>query len=135
MVKPVMGGSRLPPPSLEPRKMNQGEDAFSAPTSPARQLPMIDKSQVNPELLKAAEGMEAMFLDYMMKVMRQTVPKNDMDLDSPATEIYQGMMDSENAQRAAHAGGVGLADQIIAYLGGQGYNKPQGHGVPKKEKP
>jgi Rod binding domain-containing protein len=90
---------------------------------------------VNPEIVKAAEGMEAMFLDYMMQVMRQTVPKNDMDLDSPATRIYQSMMDSEYAQKAAHQGGIGLADQIIAYLDSQRYNINQGHGVPKKEKP
>jgi Rod binding domain-containing protein len=71
----------------------------------------------------------------MMKVMRQTVPKNEMDLESPASEIYRGMMDSEYAQKAAHHGGIGLADQIIAYLDTQGYNHLVGQGVPAKEKP
>lgn len=106
------------------------DSILSAPTTPARRLPVVDKSKVDPQLLKAAEGMEAMFLDYMMKVMRQTVPKNDMDLDSPAAGIYQGMLDTETAQRAARAGGVGLADQIIAYMQPQVYNEPQGHTAP-----
>jgi len=70
--------------------------------------------------------MEAMFLDYMLKVMRQTVPKGELDLESPATEIYRGMLDTETAQKAARAGGIGLADQIIAYLQPQSYNQNQG---------
>jgi flagellar protein FlgJ len=70
--------------------------------------------------------MEAMFIDYMMKVMRETVPKSDMDLESPTTEIYRGMLDAETSQRAAKSGGVGIADQIIAYLESQKYTLPKG---------
>ena len=96
---------------------------------------MIDRSKVDPQLLKSAEGMESMFLNYMMKVMRQTIPRNEMDLESPATDIYRGMLDTSLAEKAAHRGGIGLADQIIAYLHPGGYNQRQGQGVPKKEKP
>ncbi len=62
-----------------------------------------------------------------MKVMRQTVPKNDMDLESPATGIYRGMLDSEMAAKAAHNSGLGLKDQIIAYLQSQRYNLERGN--------
>jgi Rod binding domain-containing protein len=110
--------------SLPP--LQNGASALTAPTTPGRRVPVVDRTQVPPEMRAAAEGMEAMFIDYMYKVMRQTVPKSDMDLDSPATEIYRGMMDTENAQKAAHAGGVGLADQIIAYLQSESYNQPKG---------
>ena len=121
-------------PSLLPLPLDQGRDGvLTAPITPGHRLPVVDKSKVDPQTLKAAEGMEAMFLDYMMKVMRQTVPKNDMDLESPATNIYRGMMDAETAQKAAHAGGVGLADQIIAYLESQRYTLPKGQGVPYKD--
>lgn len=116
-------------------KMNWGNDSQSAPVTSSNRLPVIDRSKVNPQLRKAAEGMEAMFLDYLMKVMRQTVPKNDMDLESPATGVYQSMLDSEYAERAAHHGGIGLADQIIDYLQAQSYNLEEGHGAPNKEKP
>ena len=95
----------------------------------------VDRSKVNPEIIKAAEGMETLFVDYMMQVMRHTVPKNEMDLESPATEIYRGMLDSKFAEKATEHGGIGLADQIIAYLSTQGYTLPEGHGVPQKEKP
>lgn len=85
-------------------------------STPVRRDPGVDMSQVDPETRKAAEGMESMFLDYLMQTMRKTVPKSEMSLDNNASEIYQGMLDSESAQRAARAGGVGLAEQIVAYL-------------------
>lgn len=116
-------------PSLGAR-LDFGANAMTAPTTPERRLPVVDKDKVDPTIRKAAEGMEAMFLDYMMKVMRETVPKNEMDLESPATSIYRGMQDSEYAQKAAHQGGIGLADQLIAYLESERYTLPRGHGVP-----
>jgi Rod binding domain-containing protein len=116
----------------EPREKTSARDAR---VSPSHQLPQVDRTKVDPKILEAAEGMEEMFIDYMMRVMRQTVPKNEMDLESPATEIYRSMMDSENSKKAAHAGGIGLSDQIIAYLQGRSYHLPQGHAAPMKEKP
>ncbi len=116
-----------------PQNMDFGANALTAPTTPSRRIPVIDKNKIDPEVRKAAEGMEAMFLDYMMKTMRDTVPKNDMDMESPATGIYRTMMDSETAQTAARAGGVGLADQIIAYLEAQRYNLPKGQGIPASD--
>lgn len=95
---------------------------FSAPISPSKVEYKVNKEHADPQTRAAAEGMEAMFLDYMMQVMRQTVPDGEMNLDSPATKIYQSMMDSETAQRAAKIGGVGLSDQIIAYLESARYN-------------
>ncbi len=91
-------------------------------STPARRLPVVDREKVPKELRDAAEGMEAMFIDYLMKTMRQTVPKNEMDLESPATEIYRSMLDNETAKTAARAGGVGLADQIIAYTLAERYD-------------
>lgn len=111
---------------------NPTGNALTAPTTPGNRVAVVDRSKVDPQTLRAAEGMEAMFIDYMMKVMRETVPKQDNDLESPATVIYRGMQDHEFSQRAAKAGGVGLADQIIAYLHPQSYNLPRGQGVPAK---
>jgi Rod binding domain-containing protein len=112
--------------------LSPSANALTAPTTPDRRLPVVDKTQVDPQTLQAAQGMESMFLNYMLKVMRDTVPKNEMDLESPATGIYRGMQDTEIAQRAAHAGGIGLADQIVAYLESQRYTLPRGQGVPAR---
>ena len=89
-----------------------------------------DPKDVPKEVRDAAEGMESMFLDYMMKVMRQSVPTNEMSLESPATGIYRSMLDSENAKKVAESGGVGLSEQIIDYLMSRNYNNQRGQAVP-----
>ena len=100
-------------------------------STPGKRIEPVDRNKVPKEIRDAAEGMEAMFLDYMLKTMRETIPKNEMDLESPASQIYRGMLDSEYAERAARAGGVGLADQIIAYLQPDRYHLGKGQGVPR----
>jgi flagellar protein FlgJ len=149
MIKSIGTGHSFSPPtqgsastSRDTTRLQPRRQIDSNGTSASKVLPHIDRSQVNPEVRRAAEGMEAMFLDYMFKVMRETVPKNDLDLESPATQIYRGMMDTEYADKISHQGGIGLADQIIAYLSPQSYHGPQGPAVshevkpgPEKEKP
>lgn len=101
-----------------------------AVSTPANRIQPIDRNRIDPEMRKAAEGMEAVFLDYMFKTMRETVPQNEMDLENKGSQIYRSLLDSEHAERIARNGGIGLADQIIAYLQQQSYNSRQGHGVP-----
>ena len=113
-------------PPLSEGSPQRTANALSAATTPNNIQRKIDRSKVDPQTLRAAEGMEAMFLDYMMKVMRQTIPKSDMDLESPATEIYRSMLDTETAEKAARTGGIGLADQIVAYLEAQRYTGKTG---------
>lgn len=129
MSQPIsMGRPSLPasPPTRGLGKMEWGQDALSAPITKTARQPVVDRANVDPAIIKAAEGMEGMFLDYMMNVMRQTVPKDDLSMNSQATDIYTGMMDHETAVKAAHQGGIGLADQVIAYLNSSQYARPQG---------
>ncbi|MBU6375905.1 MAG: rod-binding protein [Bdellovibrionales bacterium] len=101
-----------------PRDLDSG-------STPVRREPVVDWKKVDPKVVEAAQGMEAMFIDYMMQTMRKSVGKSEMSMDNGASEIYQGMLDSEYAQRAAKAGGVGLAEQIVAYLDSNRYNQIQ----------
>ncbi len=120
------------PPSL----VDAADKHLTRESSPSKVAVHVDRTQADPENIKAGEAMEGMFLDYMMKVMRETVPKGEFS--SPATEIYQSMLDSEHAQKAAHAGGIGLADMVIAYLESQRYNRITGgshEGQPIRTKP
>jgi flagellar protein FlgJ len=110
--------------------MQWGGNALTAPITPGKRMPVIDRNQVDPETRKAAEGMEAMFLNYMMKAMRDTVPKSDMDLENAGTKVYRSMLDQEFADKAARTQGVGLAEQVIAYLQAQGYTEPREHAAP-----
>lgn len=133
MTQPIAlgAGSMLPPSPPSDREKGGARDLTVA--TPGKRVAVVDRMKVDPKVVQAAEGMEAMFLDYLLKTMRQTVPKSEMDLENPATEIYRGMLDSEVAQRAARVGGVGLADQIIAYLQPQSYALKQGHGAPESD--
>jgi flagellar protein FlgJ len=114
--------------SLSPQiaQIERGASALTAPETPHLRAPKVDRTKVDPQIVKAAEGLETMFMDYLMKTMRETVPKNDMDLENGATAIYRGMLDQEYAQKAVNAGGVGLSDTIIAYLAPESYNLPKG---------
>lgn len=131
MTGPIALGRSSVPPS-PPGQMQWGDSALTAPVTPERRVRVIDRNKVNPEIRRAAEGMEAMFLGYMMEAMRKTVPKNEMDLESPASKIYQGMMDTETAEKAARTGGIGLADLVIAYLESQSYTQGKGQAGPSQ---
>ena len=133
MSEPIaLGRTPSPSPPAQGQRMQGGGNALTAPISPSRRMPTVDRTRVDPQLRQAAEGMEAMFLDYLMKTMRQTVPQNEFDLESPATQIYRGMLDSEIAQKAVKSRGVGLADQIIAYLQTERYNQGQEQAAPEQ---
>ena len=102
------------------KKVQDAKMLATAPP-PAKRMPVVDRSKVDPKVVQAAEGMESMFIEMMFKEMRKTIPKNTMDMENHASQIYRGMLDHELANTAARTGGVGLADQIIAYLQSTGY--------------
>ncbi len=79
----------------------------------------------------AAQQFEALFLQMMLKSMRDTIPSGGM-LDSQQTEFYQSMMDQQWAQTMAGRG-IGLADHLVAQLENQlGISSPRS-GVADRE--
>ncbi len=63
---------------------------------------------------KAAQQFEALFMQMVLKSMRDATPKSGL-LDSPANEMYTGMLDQQLAGKIA-ASGTGLADLIAKQL-------------------
>lgn len=63
---------------------------------------------------KAAQQFEALFMQMVLKSMRDALPKSGM-LDSTAQEMYTGMLDQQLATKVA-ASGTGLADMIAKQL-------------------
>ncbi|MCE8025808.1 flagellar assembly peptidoglycan hydrolase FlgJ [Billgrantia aerodenitrificans] len=79
----------------------------------------------------AAQQFEALFLQMMLKSMRDTIPSGGL-LDSQQTEFYQSMMDQQWAQTMAGRG-IGLADHLVAQLESQlGISSPRS-GVADRE--
>ncbi len=73
----------------------------------------------SPETLRAAsKQFEAMFLQMVLKSMRDATPANSM-FDSDQTRMYQGLLDQQLALNLAQGRGTGLSDVIYRQLGGK----------------
>jgi flagellar protein FlgJ len=72
----------------------------------------------SPEALKgAATQFEAMFINMMMKSMRDATPQDGM-LDNQQTKMFTSMLDQQMSQKLAKRG-VGLADMLVRQLTAQ----------------
>ena len=86
-----------------------------APLNPLHaRVQKVDR-EVPAEMRKAAEGLEAVFASQMMKAMRETVEPSEFSLHNSASDIYQGMLDEQYSDIAAHQNSLGLSGQIIDY--------------------
>jgi flagellar protein FlgJ len=68
-------------------------------------------------LKKVAQQFEMVFLNMMMKSMREATPQDGM-MDSEQTKLFTGMLDQQLAQEMSKRG-VGLADVMVRQLSGQ----------------
>jgi peptidoglycan hydrolase FlgJ len=73
------------------------------------------KSSPDAALGKAASQFEAMFMQMLLKSMRDSLPQDGM-LDSEATRTYVGMLDQQLATSLSNKGGIGLADVLVKQL-------------------
>ncbi|MGQ5523015.1 flagellar assembly peptidoglycan hydrolase FlgJ [Chitinimonas sp. PSY-7] len=64
---------------------------------------------------EVASQFEKMFLDMVMKSMRQATPKFD-ELQSDTVSMFQGMYDQQLSQNLTAGKGLGLADMIAAQI-------------------
>jgi len=63
---------------------------------------------------QAAQQFEAMFMNMLLKSMREALPNSD-PLASSGSKMYSGMLDSELAQKLSKQG-IGLADVMVRQL-------------------
>ncbi len=71
--------------------------------------------QNSPEALKtAAKQFEALFMNMVMKSMRDATPQDGV-FDSQQSKMYTSMLDQQTSQNMAKRG-VGLADVLIRQL-------------------
>ncbi|CUH95509.1 hypothetical protein P22_1580 [Propionispora sp. 2/2-37] len=76
----------------------------------------INKTQDAAKLKKVCQDMEAVFLNFMMSKMRETVPKDGLLKESNAQVIMTSMLDTELTKNMSQAGGIGLADLLYRQL-------------------
>jgi flagellar protein FlgJ len=71
----------------------------------------------DPQLRKACSELESLFIAYLLKEMRTTIPKSDFINGGRAEEIYTSMLDSEMARELSSKGGIGLSSILLDQLG------------------
>ncbi|MDA8129708.1 MAG: flagellar assembly peptidoglycan hydrolase FlgJ [Betaproteobacteria bacterium] len=75
----------------------------------------LEAKQSSPEALRAAaQQFEAVFMNMLMKSMREATPHDGM-FDSEQTRMYTSMLDQQLTQKLASRG-IGLADMMVRQL-------------------
>lgn len=69
-------------------------------------------------LKQVARQVEGMFVQMMLKSMREALPKDGM-FSSDQTRLYTSMYDQQIAQHMTAGKGLGLADQMVKQMGGE----------------
>lgn len=73
---------------------------------------MGKNAKKNEELMEACKEFESLFVNTMLKSMREAVPKYDM-LKSPAEEVFQSMLDQEISKSSVKDKGMGIAEMLF----------------------
>lgn len=76
-----------------------------------RDVQMPDRAGIR----EVAEQFEALFMQTMLKSMRDATPQSDL-FGSGAMRQYRGLFDQQLALDVAHGPGLGLADQVERQL-------------------
>ena len=75
-----------------------------------------EKAAAMQKLVKVSKDFEAIFIRYLLKSMRDTVPKSEFFGHSREQEIFGSMRDEELAKGMAKAGGIGIGKLMVDQL-------------------
>lgn len=79
----------------------------------------------NAALEDVAQQFESLFLQQMLKSMRDATVKGDL-MNSETMETYQSMADQQMALQLSREGGVGLARMMVEQMQTRGYVPGEG---------
>jgi flagellar protein FlgJ len=77
-------------------------------------------SAPNKAINEVASQFEALFVQQMMKSMRDAVPKSDL-MNSDHLDTYQAMADQQMAVNLSQQGGMGIARMLVEQMQTRGY--------------
>ena len=77
-------------------------------------------SAPNKAVEEVASQFEALFIQQMMKSMRDAVPKSDL-MQSDHLKTYQSMADQQMAVSLSQKGGIGIARMLVEQMQSKGY--------------
>ena len=82
----------------------------------------------NKALEEVASQFEALFIQQMMKSMRDAIPQGDL-MGSEHVDTYQAMADQQMSLNLAEEGGIGLARMLVEQMQTKGYVPNDGRGA------
>lgn len=74
--------------------------------------------KANSQLKKACGEMESLFVYYLLKEMRSTIPKSGFMSGGKAEEVYTSMLDEQLAKELSSKRGIGLSSILLEQLDG-----------------
>ena len=84
--------------------------------SACEKMEYISSKNNKMELRKACQQFESIFLNYMLKSMRATVPDGGLFDRGVTFDIVQSMHDTALAGEISQNGGIGFAEQLYEQL-------------------
>jgi flagellar protein FlgJ len=68
---------------------------------------------------EACSELESLFIYYLFKEMRATIPKSGFISGGIAEDVYTSMLDQQLARELAFKGGIGISSLLFDQLGGK----------------
>ncbi len=100
---------------MKPLGLSAGEGVgLTVDSRTLDELKRVSRDDPKAAIRHSAQQFETLFMNMVMKNMRESGPKSDM-FDSPASDLARGLLDQELAAKMA-ARGTGLADMIERQL-------------------
>ncbi|QEK13206.1 hypothetical protein FQB35_13515 [Crassaminicella thermophila] len=107
---------KINPISLSPINKGQYEKSKVKEDSFKNALEQAKKAKDDKKLLDACRQFESMFVNMMLKNMRNTIKEDGFIKKSYAREIFEGMLDEKLAEEASKGQGIGIAKEMYKQL-------------------
>ncbi len=88
----------------------------------------------NEEMKKALKDFESLFINQMLKTMRESVGKSELMHGGSGEDIYTSMLDEELAKSISNAGGIGLEKMLMKQMSNE-YGKAASMDVTETARP
>ena len=85
----------------------------------------------NGAMEKACKEFESLFVQHMLKQMRETVPKDGLFSGGSAERVYTSMLDGEMAKTISDSKGIGLAPILYRQLAAMNESEKKSEQIPK----
>ncbi|MEN6349667.1 MAG: rod-binding protein [Syntrophomonas sp.] len=102
--------------SNQSRNLVLASKTSSGSTDFATQFASALKSENSKKLYGACQDLESVFVNTVIKTMRQSIQKSGLMGDSFAEETYQSMLDEEYSKQISKTKSLGIADMLYKQL-------------------